>query len=632
MFLHTIEKIDDLFDMDVVSRIERIAAEMPDHVAVESFERAITYRALVDEATSLSSQLMKAPGQAAFVALLFDHGVDMVVAALGAMKGGYGYLPLDASYPLERLRYMWKAAGHPTVVTTRKLAELARNVVDQGVVMVLEDVLADARSTAGQYSARVTVGLDEPAYLLFTSGSTGLPKGVMQTHRNLLYHTWVWVRRLCIGTGDRLSLQSAYSWDSSVQDIFSALLCGATLLPVNLKAQGFEDALDWMISQEVSVYHSTVPIFRQVLLSMAERRLAWPSLKMVAVGGDSVFSTDVARCSAVVPGARLAYAYGSTESSTILMNVIEPAQALTTTAVPLGEPAAGVRVYLDESARDPASVADDAAPSEGEIVIATPFVCKGYHDQGMPAPKFTLNVSEPHMILYRTGDLGVRLPDGKVSLVGRLDNLLKVRGMRVDVAEVEAELNALSGVRVAAVHPAMVDGERLLVAYVVRDEHAAVRQNVSTLRSALSGRLPVHAVPSKVVFLDGLPLTPNGKLDRQALPPPSDQRPELCVDFVDTQSDAQRRIADAWRSVLGVSAVGINDNFFDLGGHSLMVARVHGLLRREFDKAIPMFQLYAHPTIASLAAYLEQDQAQQVSLAAGMHRARMRHSRRSLPQ
>jgi amino acid adenylation domain-containing protein len=619
MHLHTIERIDDLFETDVVSRIERIAAASPSQIAVKSCERAITYRELDAEATRLAGFLANASPRAGYVALLFDHGVDMVVAALGVMKTGAGYLPLDAAYPLERLRYMWQAGGEPLVVTIRKLSGLARELVGAEKILVLDDLPVGDAATADAH-AGTRRSIDSPAYLLFTSGSTGQPKGVMQTHRNLLYHTWVWVRRLGVSPQDRLSLQSAYSWDSSVQDIFSALLCGATLLPVNLKAQGFDEALEWMVREEVSVYHSTVPIFRQAQQSMADRRIVWPSLRIVAVGGDSVFGTDIEKCHRVMPDARLAYAYGSTESSTILMNVVDPSLPLAAAAVPLGEPAPGVRVFLAEAAGE--------REGEGEIVIATPFVCRGYLGQGMPAPKFSIDGDAPDRILFRTGDLGAYLPDGKVALVGRLDNLLKVRGMRVDAAEVEAVLNALTGVDVAVVHPATVDGDRILVAYVVRGRDAATRQNVSTLRASASERLPTHAVPSKFVFLDALPLTPNGKLDRQALPAPSDQRPELGVTFVESRSEVQRRIAAAWRAVLGVSAVGIHDNFFDLGGHSLAVARVHGILRRDFDRSIPMFQLYAHPTVAALAGYLERDEQQQASRAAGASRARMRQTRR----
>lgn len=616
MYLQSIERLDDLFELDTVTRIERIAAAQPDKLAVKSVQRSLSYGGLDQEAGRLAAALGPLCGSQPFVALLFEHGVDMVVGALGAMKAGMGYVPLDGAYPLERLQYMWNAAGRPVIVTMDHLVPLARQLSGNATVVTLSQAL-QAGAAGATPAAR---SLDAPAYLLFTSGSTGQPKGVMQTHRNLLYHTWVWVTRLGVTQQDGLSLQSAYSWDSSVQDIFSALLTGASLYPVNLKAQGLAETVGWMREQRVSVYHSTVPIFRQVMQWLREQRSSWPSLRMVAVGGDSVFATDLARSRETLPGCRLAYAYGATESSSILMNVVEPDQAMARTALPLGTPAAGVEVYLDETGRD--------VPGEGEIVIASPYVCKGYHGQDLEAPKFTVDEAQPGLIHYRTGDLGTRLEDGTVALLGRIDNLLKVRGMRVDPSEVEGVLNALPGVRTSVVHPAPGDSDRLLVAYVVRDD-AAPRHNTSTLRAALAQRLPAHAVPSRYVFLTALPFTPNGKIDRQALPLPGADRPELEVAFAASQSRLQERIASVWQAALRLKAVGINDNFFDLGGHSLLMARVHGLLQEELGRTIPLFQLYAHPTIAALASFMERDEQQRSALEAAQRRAQLRQSRRA---
>lgn len=620
MHLQSIQELDELFRIDAATRFEDICARDGERLAVRSPTRSLSYAQLDAQANQLANALLRVCAQHRFVALLFEHDVDMIVGVLGALKAGLAYVPLDASYPRERLRYMLAAAGHPMVVTVASLVPLAQQLGDPAHVIVLETTLAGATAERPQMPR----SLDAPAYLLFTSGSTGQPKGVMQTHRNLLYHTWVWITRLGITQDDRLSLQSAYSWDSSVQDIFGALLSGAAVYPVDLKTQGFPATLEWMRQERISVYHSTLPIYRQAMKLMQERQWTWPSLRMLAVGGDSVYASDIDLCTQVLaPDCALAYAYGASESSTILMNVIQGKHALGLRhSLTLGTAAPHVHVYLDHDGMD--------LDGEGEIVIASDFVCPGYHAQPLDRSKFTTVPGDDKRIHFRTGDIAVKLDSGAIALVGRRDNVVKVRGMRVDTAEVEGVLNAIAGVDCAVVQPADLGQERILVAYVVRAAHVPPH-NVSTLTAVLAERLPAHAMPSRYVFLAALPMTPNGKIDRLALPRHSDARPELAVEFAPSQSSLQRELIIIWQEVLGIAGVGIHDNFFDLGGQSLMLIRVHARMQQELRQTLALFQLYAYPTIAALTAHLDNDEQHRSALGSAARRASQRRQRRALP-
>lgn len=549
-----------------------VAATYPDRPAVVTPDTRWTYADLRDASASVALGLRAAglaPGDR--VGLLFSHGAEMIAALLGALRAGLTYVPLDAAYPAERLAFMAADAGIRALVTGGP-TDLGP---DAGVPVLTYQELA---TVPAQDRAIDEAQPETDAYVLYTSGSTGRPKAVAQPHHNVLHHVRVWVEGLRIGPEDRLSLQSAYSWDSAVQDTFSALLSGAALYPVDLKALGVAGLLDWLAAERITVYHSTLPIFRAVVSAMDSRGIRLPAMRMLALGGDTLHLADLAAARQhFAASCQVAGAYGSTECSCALLRVADLDYQPPTGVFPLGVPVLETQVRLvDATERIVEGV------GEGEIVVVSRYLAPGATKDGQT---------------YHTGDLARRLDDGTLLLLGRRDFQVKISGIRVEIGEVESCLKQLPQVREAVVMP-FTDrqGDRQLAGYVVTDG-----ADGSTLRSSLRRILPDHAVPTTYVVLDELPLTANHKIDRAALPDPltitqrggpADGAPTTAV---------EEAILAAWHEVLGGGAPGLDENFFDLGGTSLRMAAVHERLTRTLAPALRMTQLYQAPTVRSLA-------------------------------
>ncbi|MFI0977555.1 non-ribosomal peptide synthetase [Streptomyces sp. NPDC021093] len=563
----------------LVHRFLEQAAAHPEREAVVTPEVRWTYRETAGRASRIAASLAAAglrPGDR--VGLLFSHGAEMIAALLGVLHAGLSYVPLDAAYPEQRLALMARDAGVRALVATAPHLALAGQLAEEQPVLVYDD-LASRRAGKSE-DPEVRARPDGEAYVLYTSGSTGRPKPVAQTHRNVLHHTRVWTDGLGVGPRDRLTLQSAYSWDSAVQDTFAALLNGAALYPVDLKSLGISGLLEWMAAEDLTVYHSTLPVFRALVRAMESRRTALPAMRMLALGGDTLHLADLdAARRAFAEHCRVAGAYGSTECSCALLRVADRDYRPPTGVFPLGLPAADTQVWLQDERGQPVE-----GPGEGELVVASDYLAPGAVPDGRT---------------YRTGDLARRLPDGTLLLIGRRDFQVKISGIRVETGEVESALKGLPEVREAVVMP-FTDrlGERQLAAYLVVADGA--RAEPAVLRATLRGVLPDHAVPTAYVLLDALPLTPNHKIDRAALPDPLAAREPGPDAGVRGAGPLERAVAEAWREVLGTGAVALDDNFFDLGGTSLRVAAVHELLTRTVAPGLRMTDLYRAPTVRAL--------------------------------
>ncbi|MFB8116051.1 non-ribosomal peptide synthetase [Streptomyces sp. NPDC056465] len=561
----------------LVHRFLETAAAHPGREAVVTPGTRWTYRETERLSARVAAGLVAAglrPGER--VALLFSHGAEMIATLLGVLRAGLSYVPLDAAYPEPRLAFMAGDSGARALVTVRESLPSAAALAQGRPVLAYEDLV---RHDAGDPEVRATP--DGEAYVLYTSGSTGRPKPVAQVHRNVLHHTRVWTDGLRIGPGDRLTLQSAYSWDSAVQDTFAALLNGAALYPVDLKSLGVSGLLEWMARERVTVYHSTLPVFRALVRAMESRGTALPAMRLLALGGDTLHLSDLdAHRRSFGPHCRVAGAYGSTECSCALLRVEDPGYRPPTGVFPLGLPVVGTTVLLRDG--EGATV---EGPGEGEIVVVSPYLAPGA-------------VAED--LSYRTGDLARRLADGTLLLIGRVDFQVKISGIRVETGEVESALKGLPQVREAVVMP-FTDrlGERQLAAHLVAEP--GTRPEAAALRAALRGILPDHAVPTAYVLLDELPLTANHKIDRRALPDPLTVAQAAGAAGPRPAGSLERAVADAWHEVLGTPGAGPDDNFFDLGGTSLRMAAVHERLTRTIAPGLRMTDLYRAPTIRSLA-------------------------------
>ena len=550
----------------IAARFAGVARRHADRPAVLADDGALTYAELAGLAGGVARVLSTVPGGR--VGLLLAHGWGPVAAILGTLAAGRAYVPLDPAYPTDRLAYQVGDSGTAALVTDAAHRDLAARLAGGRPVLEIEGSAAFDPGPARP---------DDEAYVLYTSGSTGVPKGVVQNQRNVLYAAANHAAHFRIGPDDRLSVVSSFGFDMAVTDTFGALLTGAAAVPVDVRTGGLGHLAGALAGRGVTVYHSTPTLYRHLVDALDGSRL--DRIRVVLLGGEAVTAGDISLYRRhFAPDGMFVNGYGLTEISFIAQERIGPDCPLPTDeVVPVGYPLDGIEVGLDG----------------GEIVVRSRHLALGY--TGQPFPDLGGGVRE-----YRTGDLGAWLPDGRLRYLGRADRQVKVRGYRVEPAEVEAVLRDQPAVADAAVVPR--DG--VLVAYV----RVTAGFEVVATRAALARRLPHYLVPGPIVVLDALPLTPTGKIDLAALPAPAVAGPPDLAEFPDPPEDpVERAVVDAWRAELGVSAVGRGDNFFDLGGHSLLLARVQRRLEAALARPIPLVHLFEHATVGGLTRFLHGD-------------------------
>ncbi len=596
------------------------ARTAPGRLAVTDRDGAWSYGELEEASRRLAAGLAaEGVRKGDRVAVVAHRSAPVALAVLGALRAGAAFTVLDPAYPAARLVETLRLAAPRALVRLEAAGPLPDAVeawlaaagcpridLPRGGAAACLDRLAGFQAAA----PAVAVGPDDPAVLGFTSGSTGTPKGIVGRHGPLTHFLPWQCRRFELAADDRFSLLSGLAHDPLQRDLFTPLYLGAALVvpdPEDLAVAGRLAA--WMARERVTVAHLT-PAMGQLLTERPAGggRTGVPALRRVLLVGDALTRRDVARIRSLAPNVTCVNLYGSTETQrAVAYHVAEPdgdgPEERHKQVLPLGRGMRDVQLLVLNRAGVLAGLGEI-----GEIAVRSPHLAQGYlDDEALTAEKFRPSpfTEDPRDRIYRTGDLGRHLPDGEVAFAGRADLQVKIRGFRIEPGEIEAALAAQPGVREAVVIVRDEQGEKRLVAYVVAELEGAVR--IPELRRALRERLPAHMVPATLVLLPRLPLTPNGKVDRRALPAP--EAPPAAEVRTAPQSELEQRIAAVWCEVLGVERVGVEDNFFDLGGHSLLLVRLHARLQEVLGRELPLLDLFAWPNVRAQAEHLGRQQA-----------------------
>jgi amino acid adenylation domain-containing protein len=582
-------------DAGVAELFGKQVARTPDAPAVVFDGESLTYSELEARANRLAHHLRHSGvGHGSLVGLALQRSPEFVVAALATLKASAAYVPFDPSYPRERLRAMFEDAGCDVIVTSRSSSALLPH--HPATIVLERDREAISGQPADSPPQEITVGGGDIAYVMYTSGSTGQPKGVCVPHRAIarlvLQTDFIQVR-----PDDRVAHASNVSFDASTFEIWGALLNGAALVILDSAVMlSPPELVAALRAQRISTLVVTTALFNLVAMSDGS---SFASLRNVLFGGEACDPRAVRRVLEAGPPRRLVHGYGPTETTTAATWLLVEEVPPDATTIPIGHPIANTECFaLDEMLNlVPVGVV-------GELYIGGPGLALGYWKRPeLTAARFVVHPFDPERRLYRTGDLVKRRADGAFEFVGRVDDQVKLRGFRIELGEIEGALSKVDGVS-ASVVVAREDtpGDKRLVAYVVPTvEHTIT---ASTLRGALRSVLPEYMVPSAVVFVDALPLTPNGKVDRKALPAPEAERRATGA-FVAPRTHTEELIASIWSEVLGVERVSGDDNFFELGGHSLQSVAVAARLARVLGRRVPVALLFQAPTVASLATALE---------------------------
>ena len=593
----------------LVDQVEAQVARRPDAAAIAAVDGSLSYAELDARANRLAHHLQAlGVGSDVVVASCFERSLEMAVALLGILKAGGACLPLDPSYPPERLAVMLADSAAPVLLTVQRLAD--RLPAQQARTVVLDAGGADLDRQPSLRPPR-PVAPESLAYVIYTSGSTGEPKGVALAHRGLVNHTRAAVSLYGLEPSDRVVQFCSISFDVSIEELFPPWAAGATVVlrPDELPVLG-RGWLEWLGDEKITVLDLPTAYWHEWcrdLRSIGES--VPPGLRLVVVGGEKALGSAYRSWMEMGgDGVRWINAYGPAEAS-IMATAYEPVHPAAASPAregldvdgrdpPIGRPIPGATVRLLDERGDPVREGE-----AGEICIGGEGVGRGYLGRpALTAARFVPDPwsDRPGTRLYRTGDLGRWRPGGDLEFVDRLDHQLKVRGFRIESGEVETALADHPAVSEAVVVAREdVPGDKRLVAYLVAD--GAEPPSSGELRQFLSGRLPAYMVPTAFVTLESLPHTPNGKVDRAALPTPPHSRPDLAAPRVAPRTPTEEILARIWSQVLGIDDLGVEDDFFELGGHSLLATQVVAQVREAFGAEVPLRAIFDRPTIAGLA-------------------------------
>ena len=591
-------------DECVYQLIEAQARKTPDAMAVAFGGCSLTYEELNSRANMIASRLQElGVGPESLVGFSVDRSPEMFIGILAILKAGGAYVPLDEANPDERVQQILSEVRPQVVLTQRR----QRHRFAEHYPVLLID---DEASFSGQprTNPRVEVTPDNLAYVIFTSGSTGRPKGVLVSHRSLLNHASSMARYFELRSSDRVLQFAAASFDVAAEEMFPTWISGATVVPWPA-APGLTTVsalLNFVDHQKITVLNLPAPFWHEWVADF-ERLRCPSSVRLLIVGTDKVSAEKFSKCRKQLAGrVRLNNAYGVTEA-TITATVYDPEsehQHRVAECLPIGRPIANVEAYVLDHELNPPPIG-----VAGELCIGGACLARGYlNRQELTAERFIAN---PHSRasgarIYRTGDRARYLPDGNLEFLGRIDHQVKLRGFRIELGEIESVLRRTPGVQDATV---MVredkPGDKRLTAYVVCAPPETL--TAEDLRIGLRRKLPDHMVPSAVVFLEEFPLTPGGKVDFGALP-----RPEVYVrakrsSFVACRTPTERQLAEIWEEILSVKPIGLRDNFFALGGDSLLGLRLMSKIERTFGKSLSLASLYDAPVVELMGKLITDD-------------------------
>jgi amino acid adenylation domain-containing protein len=591
----TIETLD--LDQSLVEAFERIVATFPSRIALGSDLWQPTYRELNEAANRFAHRLVAngaEPGDRAVI--LMPHDTPMVAAILGVLKTGQIAVPLDPGDPLSRLKLLIEDAEPSVIVTDLQTPELAAELTSPDC-RTLNFELETAIGAIANPLIEISPG--ETAFLTYTSGTTGRPKAVMKPHRQLLGINSVYAEAIGFTEQDRIPLFASASTGQGVQAIWWALLNGAMLCPFSVKTKGVAGLADWIIARELTVYISSASICR-TLIKTIDDQLAFSKVRAVGLASESVTSADLKTFRKHFPKSCVfVHGLATSETGNIAWSRWAHGDKLPEGALPVGRFARNTTISL---------LGDDGQPvargDVGEIAVKSRHVATGYwRDPELTAKHFSADLDGKGTRLVRTGDMGRINADGMLELRGRKDDRIKIRGNRIEVTEIEHCLERLAGIdRVAVVAVRRQGHEPMLVAFVVKADTAS--WTAQRLRHTMRATLSPQMVPSRIVFLDRLPYNMGNKIDREAL------RQYALPDRADTKSDHPRTeteelLAALWAESLELPAVGRDDDFFDLGGDSLMAAVVAAQVHATLGIELSLGKLAAHPTLSALATFID---------------------------
>lgn len=552
--------------LSIVDRFEQQVNKYPDKVAVKCNGKSLTYNELNKTANQIGFQIQKSlqAQEPQTVGLLFEHDIDSIIGMFGVLKAGKIITPLDTGYPDDRIQYIMEDSKTELLITNTSNLQHAEKLisrVSRTIPIINIDELDKSIPTE---NLGIKIGPEQVSHITYTSGSTGNPKGVMQLHQNVVKSAYNFTNTMHINSNDRITLFTLYAYSISASLIFYTLLSGAGLYLNDLKIEkNMETLSGWLTEERITVYVSAPSVYRFLMSVIPDKKL-FPDIRLVLLSGEAVRKSDADLYKDhFYDSCIFGNMFGSSESMFISSFFVNKESRISGTTVPIGYAVDGLEILI---LKDNDELAEVYEP--GELVYRTKYLAKGY----LNLPEKTREVFVPDPLtkeglVYRSGDLGRRLPDGSIEHLGRKDFQIKIRGNRIEIGEIETIIDTIEGITKCVINVFKKgEGDIVLIAYYVTDSEKQI--DTAEIRSIIRQKLPEYMVPSYFMQIGKIPLTPSGKIDRKALPDISDLVFEE-TQYVAPRNEAETKLASIWMELLELDKVGIHDSFFDIGGDSI---------------------------------------------------------------
>lgn len=591
---------------NIIEQFEKAVSEYPENIAVISGDLRLTYKELNNRANTLARLIRNtATGNCKNVTLLLDHNEEIISGILGVLKAGKTYIPIDSQFPLDRCKLILNNSESNILITNGTQLSLAYKLLNSAErdvsIINISDLTDETHANPGLH-----VESDQPAYVLYTSGSTGEPKGVVQSHHTVVSFMNSYIAHLDIKETDNVLLTTPYSHTVSVIDIFSMLFAGGTISVVNLKQDfNVREMFGLLNMLNVSIVH-VVPTFFRYFTKYVTDKSMLEQIRLVVLGGEEVLDKDVELYKENFSDDCLFInLYGSSEVILATLNILNKDSGNDRKVVPVGYPFDEVKtLVLDEN------LEETDVHGIGELYVGADFLNpKYYNDPNGTNALYLKGDNEKDIPFVKMGDLVKLLPDGNIQLVGRKDNQIKINGNRVHINEIEVVLNNDDSIEQNVVVPIKNENNDIsLIAYIKTPEE---KPNLEKIKEGLRQKLPAYMIPSFFVKIENIPTTPNGKVDRKGLPKISFD--ELVSNKeVSEKTELQKVILKIWQSALENEDITIHDNFFQLGGNSLVATEMVNKIFLELDVEVELSAIFDHQTVYEMAKYLDDDKIQKV--------------------
>ena len=590
-------------ETSIPARFEAVVDRYPKHIAIRDINSIITYRELNSKANQVARAFLAAANDPdKTIALLAGSGKPAIIMMMAALKAGKVFVPIDPSHPLDWIMGILGDSDAGLLVSDGKSYPLAKEIVNQSpderkVNLIKLDTLDGEVS---DLNLGILIHPTSYSHLFYTSGSTGKPKGVIKNHLTILHSIYNASKAYKITPQDRILLLTSPGFGASTSDIFGALLNGASVHAFPFKDRSFQDLAQYMIRERITMCHFVPTVFRHFVQSFSGSE-DFSSLRMIRLGGEAIYKRDVESFKKHFPDTCiLRVGLASTEAGSICWNFIDKNTDIFSEVVPVGKPVKGVEILILDQDQNPIGTGE-----VGEIAVRSRYLSPGYWNRpDLNKIKFLPDPEGSDRRICLMGDLGKFLPNGMLLHVGRKDSLVKIRGLRLDISEIEAVILGLDTIKEVAVeaHQDRFYGKRL-VAYIVPVE--GTRPTVAGIRGYITKKLPDYMAPNSYIFLESLPQTSSGKVDRRSLPSLAVSESYSDRDFVPPRDDVERKLVELFEKYLNIQPVGIQDDFFELGGDSLLVMRIVSEIGKSFNKSISIPEFIAIRNVEKIANQIQ---------------------------